>query len=160
VQLTPHDRSCFDRAIQLALKAEAEGNLPIGAVIALNGEIIAEGRNAIWSPVHNPNRHAEIEALRAVPEHFWPQSRKMMLYSTLEPCMMCMGAIYLHRIGRLLYGAADDYGGASCVRGHMPQFFETQAESTLWIGPADPARCDPLFERTMQLISARREDQV
>ena len=68
MDLSTLDISCFQRAIQLAIEAEAQGNLPIGAVICLDGRIIAEGRNAIWSPTFNPNRHAEIEALRSVPQ--------------------------------------------------------------------------------------------
>ena len=55
------------RAIELALLAELEGNLPVGAVITLRGEIVAEGRSAIWLPRFDATRHAEMEALRAVP---------------------------------------------------------------------------------------------
>ena len=54
----------FQRAIELALAAEEQGNLPIGAVICLDGEIIGEGKNAIWYPTYNQNRHAEVEALQ------------------------------------------------------------------------------------------------
>jgi tRNA(adenine34) deaminase len=64
----------------------------------LDGRIIAEGKNAIWFPKFNPNRHAEIEALRNVPEELWKYSRNMTLYTTLEPCLMCTGAILLHHI--------------------------------------------------------------
>jgi tRNA(Arg) A34 adenosine deaminase TadA len=76
VQLTEHDIRCFSRAVNLARLPEHEGNLPIGSVISREGEIIAEGRNAIWQPVFNPNRHAEIEALRAVPTRFWQFHRR------------------------------------------------------------------------------------
>ena len=53
------------RAIELALLAEREGNLPVGAVIALDSEVVAEGRSAIWVPEFDATRHAEMEALRA-----------------------------------------------------------------------------------------------
>lgn len=58
------------KAIKLAFEAEGQKNLPIGAVIRLDGEIIAEGKNAIWFPEFSLHRHAEIEALRNVPDDF------------------------------------------------------------------------------------------
>lgn len=149
--LSEFDLSCLDNAIELALEAERNENLPIGAVISLDGEIVAEGKNAIWSPVFNPNRHAEIEALRAVPGRYWSRAREMTLYTTLEPCLMCMGAILLHGIGRLIYGSSDHYGGAGTVVTHMPPYFQEQFAKTEWIGPVSPQRCDPLYERVMTL---------
>jgi tRNA(adenine34) deaminase len=145
----------FQRAIQLALEAEKEGNLPIGAVIGLDGRIIAEGKNAIWFPKFNPNRHAEIEALRNVPQELWKYSRNMTLYTTLEPCLMCAGAILLHHVGRIMYGSSDHYGGASLVIGHMPTYFEEEVSRIEWIGPAYPEGCDKLYERVMALEKRR-----
>lgn len=151
------DAFCFERAIELATEAEKQNNLPIGAVIALEGQIIAAGKNTIWQPKFNPNRHAEIEALRSVPEHLWQQSREMTLYTTLEPCLMCMGAILLHHIGRVLFGSSDSYGGSSQVMGHMPAYFEKQIARTTWVGPAYAGRCNPLFERMMIMIDKSRD---
>ena len=85
------------RAIELALLAEREGNLPVGAVIALDGEVIAEGRSAIWVPEFDATRHAEMEALRAVPPGLWNSSEQMSLCTTLEPCLMCFGSNSLAR---------------------------------------------------------------
>ncbi|MGD2146782.1 MAG: nucleoside deaminase [Anaerolineae bacterium] len=150
------DIICFERAIQLALEAEQLGNLPIGAVIALDGAIIAEGKNGIWSPKLSLHRHAETEALRQVPEHLLERSREMTLYTTLEPCLMCTGAILLHRIGRVLYGSADTYGGGGTVFGHMSTYFEERLSETEWRGPAYPSVCDALFERAMALEEQRR----
>jgi len=146
----------FIRAIRLACEAEKRGNLPIGTVIALEGKIIAEGQNAIWHPNFNPNRHAEIEALRDVPNHLWEFSNDMTLYTTLEPCLMCIGAVLLHHIGRVMYGSSDNYGGASQVIGHMPTYFEEAVSRTEWIGPAYQRECDKLFERVMILVEKRR----
>ena len=157
MELTREDVRCFRRAIELAEEAGARSNLPIGAVISLDGAIIAEGQNAIWFPAHSPDRHAEVQALRRVPQDLWDRSEEMTLYTTLEPCLMCLGAIFLHRIGRVLYGAADAYGGASQVSGHMPVYFEERAAVTEWIGPAYPQGCDPLSERVMALVERRRE---
>lgn len=158
--ISDSDISFFQQAIRLALEAEKEGNLPIGAVIGLEGTIIAEGKNAIWFPQYNPNRHAEIEALRNVPEHLWNSSRKMTLYTTLEPCLMCTGAILLHHVGRVMYGSADDYGGASLVMGHMPTYFEEEASRTEWTGPAYAEECDKLFDRVMKLVQKMRDREI
>ena len=94
----------MERAIELALLAEGEGNLPIGAVITHQGTIVGEGRNAIWEPHFDATRHAEIEAIRSVPVELWNSSGNLELHTTLEPCLMCAGSIMLHRIGKLIYG--------------------------------------------------------
>lgn len=99
MDITESDILFFQRAIRLASEAEKHNNLPIGAVISFEGKIIAEGKNAIWFPTFNPNRHAEIEALRQAPEHLWEYSRRMTLYTTLEPCLMCTGAILFKNPG-------------------------------------------------------------
>ena len=151
------DTPFFEHAIRLALEAEQAGNLPIGAVISLEGQVIAEGKNAIWHPDYNPNRHAEIEALRNVPQRLWTSSRHMTLYTTLEPCLMCTGAILLHQIGRVLYGTADPYGGASPVVGQMPTYFEEAASRIEWIGPAYAEACDKLLDRVMVLVEKRQD---
>jgi len=160
MNITESDVSFFRRAIRLAREAEKQNNLPIGAVISFEGEIIAEGQNTIWHPKFNPNRHAEIEALRNVPNHLWEYSRDMTLYTTLEPCLMCMGAILLHHIGRVMYGSSDNYGGASQIIGHMPTYFEEAVSRTEWIGPAYPSECDQLFERVMILVEKRRNSDT
>jgi tRNA(adenine34) deaminase len=151
------DEVHFSRAIELALEAEARGNLPIGAVIVLDGEIVAEGRNAIWTPSHRPNRHAELEALRVVPEALWETAAELTLYSTLEPCLMCAGAILLHGIGRAAFGAADPVGGCGMVFANLPPYFERSLAASRWEGPLDTNRCQPLFERSIRLLRERGE---
>ena len=120
------DTTFLRRAIQLAREAERRENLPIGAVICLDGKIVAEGKNSIWQPVVDLTRHAEMEALRSVPEHLWSRSREMTLFTTLEPCLMCAGAILLHQIGRLVFGALDPYGGAGVAVQSLPPYFREQ----------------------------------
>ena len=156
MNISESDVSFFTRAIRLACEAEKRNNLPIGAVISFEGNIIAEGQNTIWYPKFNPNRHAEIEALRNVPDHLWEFSRDMTLYTTLEPCLMCLGAILLHNIGRVMYGSSDSYGGSGPVIGHMPTYFEERISRTEWVGPAYPSECDPLFEQVRVLVERRR----
>jgi tRNA(adenine34) deaminase len=149
-KLGPQDTAAFQEAIRLAVEAEHRGNLPIGGVIALDGEIIASGSNAIWQPSQELTRHAEMEALRAVPGHLWRRSREMTLYTTLEPCLMCAGAILLHRLGRLVFGSRDPWGGVSACLGSLPSFFKDEFSLIQWAGPAFPSECDPLYARVLE----------
>jgi len=145
------DLSCIRKAIQLALQAEQEENLPIGAVISLDGAIVAEGKNAIWFPKLNLRHHAEMEALGNIPPTLLGRAPEMTLYTTLEPCLMCMGAILLHQIGRVVYGSSDGYGGALTVFGHLPSFFEEQRSKMTLQGPVYPEECDLLYARMTAL---------
>jgi tRNA(adenine34) deaminase len=150
-----HDQF-MHRAIELALLAEREGNLPVGAVITLDGQGVAEGRSAIWIPKLDATRHAEIEALRAIRPELWVSSDEMTLYTTLEPCLMCLGAILLHRIGAVVFGSSDSYGGAGPVLSRLPPYFREQMEHTQWLGPIMPGQCDPLHKRLLALEEARK----
>ena len=150
------DELFMHRAIELALLAEQEGNLPVGTVICLDGEVVAEGRSAIWVPKFDATRHAEMEALRAVPADLWKSSGEMSLYTTLEPCLMCFGSILLHGIGRVVFGSSDSYGGPGSVLSHLPPYFQERFENTQWWGPIMPSECDPLHERLLALEEAGR----
>ncbi len=150
------DKVVMHRAIELALLAEREGNLPVGAVITLGGEVVAEGKSAIWGSEFDATRHAEIEALRAVRADLWGFPAEMTLYTTLEPCLMCFGAILLHRMGGVVFGSCDDYGGAGFSLEHLPPYFREQVEVTQWVGPIMPGECDPLRERLRELEGTRR----
>jgi tRNA(adenine34) deaminase len=145
------------QAILLAEEAERLGNLPIGAVIALDDQVIARGCNSIWHPGLELTRHAEMEALRAVPPHLWLKSRQMTLYTTLEPCVMCAGAILLHRVGRLVFGSTDPWGGAGPCLAALPSYFWDQLALTEWTGPALPGECDPLYARVLEHERSRGE---
>jgi tRNA(adenine34) deaminase len=150
------DLDYLHRAVQLAHDARQAGNLPIGAVITLDGKIVAEGKNTIWAPALAPNRHAEIEALEALPPDLRARAGEMTLYTTLEPCLMCLGAILVYHIGRVIFGAYDSRGGCSCVLGHMPPAFETIFENVEWVGPALPQVCDELSREVAVLVKERQ----
>ena len=107
------------RALELARQAQAEGEIPVGAVIARNGEIVAEGRND-RERAHSALGHAEIRAIDAACRRLgrW-RLNDCELYVTLEPCPMCAGAIINARIGRLIYGAFDNKMGACGGRVHL-----------------------------------------
>ncbi|MDX9720259.1 MAG: nucleoside deaminase [Myxococcota bacterium] len=140
------------RAVALALEAEAAGNLPVGALLVLDGERVAEGRNAVLRPHYDPGRHAEIEAIRALAPALWPRAREMTLYTTLEPCMMCMGAVLLHGIGRVVYGAPDLLGGCTHSLAHLPPYY-AKARVPEFHGPIDDERCRALYERVARAFA-------
>jgi tRNA(adenine34) deaminase len=137
------------RAVRLALEAERLGNLPIGAVVTLDGEVIAEAGNSVLAPYYHPGRHAEMEALQRVPAELWPRSREMTCYTTLEPCVMCMGALVLHGLGRVVFGAHDREGGAVEMLSHLPVYYAGGGAVPLIVGPLLPALCDALYERVV-----------
>ena len=137
-------------AVQLALEAERSGNLPIGALMTLDREVIAEAGNSILVPNYHPGRHAEMEVLRLVPDELWPRSREMTCYTTLEPCLMCMGALLLHGVGRVIFGARDEEGGAGVVLQHLPNYYARGTSVPLWIGPVLPQICDALYHRARE----------
>lgn len=99
-------------ALSLAKKAEQANEVPVGAVIVRNNELISEGWNQpIFS--HDPSAHAEMIAIRKAGE--LSQNYRLTdctLYVTLEPCSMCVGAMIHARIGRLVFGALDSKTGA------------------------------------------------
>ncbi len=144
------DNDYISRAIQLALDAESRGNLPIGAVITLDGNIIAEAGSSILTPFYHPGRHAETEALRQVPVELWPRSRAMTCYTTLEPCVMCFGALLLHGVGRVVFGAEDIEGGATVVLSHLPRYYAGGIGVPEWVGPVAAGECDELYKRAAE----------
>jgi len=100
------------QALVLARDAWAVGEVPVGAVVVKDGEIVGRGFNAPISR-HDPSAHAEIMALRDAAEHLGNyRLAGCSLYVTLEPCAMCMGAIFHARITRVVYGASDPKTGA------------------------------------------------
>jgi len=95
------------RALELAQRAEAEGEVPVGAVVVVDGRIAGEGWNRPISS-NDPTAHAEIQAMRAAAGAL--QNYRLpgaTLYVTLEPCEMCLGAMFHARIARAVFGAVD-----------------------------------------------------
>lgn len=106
------DLSMMGIAINLAQEAALAGEVPVGAIVVKDGEIIGRGSN---SPIglHDPSAHAEIQALRDAAQSIGNyRLLDCTLYVTLEPCAMCTGAIQHARIARLVYGASDAKTGA------------------------------------------------
>lgn len=108
----PEDEKWMTRALALAAMAAAAGEVPVGAVVVLDGREIGAGFNAPITGC-DPTAHAEIQALRSaarrVGNYRLPGAT---LYVTLEPCTMCAGAMVHSRISRLVYGATEPKAGA------------------------------------------------
>jgi tRNA(adenine34) deaminase len=106
------DLEAMQDALAEARKANAAGEVPIGAVMVCRGEIIARGQNSVIR-TSDPTAHAEIVALRQAARTFGNyRLLGCTLYVTLEPCAMCAGAMIHARLDRLVYGAADPKAGA------------------------------------------------
>jgi len=110
--VNPHDEVFLRQALDLAREAERAGEVPVGAVVVLAAEVIGRGRN---SPIarHDPTAHAEILALREAAAQLGNyRLESTTLYCTLEPCVMCAGALVAARVSRLVFGMRDlRFGG-------------------------------------------------
>ena len=101
----------MQRALELAQEAAGEEEVPVGAIVVLDDQNLAEGRNEVEKR-GDPTAHAEILAIqRAVKKRGYSRLIGATLYTTLEPCAMCAGAILLARVHRVVYGARDAKSG-------------------------------------------------
>ncbi len=107
------DADYMHHALELASMALDAGEVPVGAVVVKDGEIIGRGFNAPISR-HDPSAHAEMMALRDAAQNIG--NYRLVgceLFVTLEPCLMCVGAMFHARIGRVVFGASDPKTGAA-----------------------------------------------
>lgn len=103
----------MQRAIELAREAESRGEVPIGAVIVKDDQIIGEGFNSPIS-ANDPSAHAEIQAIRAAAKKIGNyRLLNTSLYVTVEPCVMCAGAIVHARVNEVVFGASEPRTGAA-----------------------------------------------
>jgi len=120
--MTGDDAHWMMLALSQAETAAARGEVPVGAILrGAENEVLASAGNAIVE-LHDPTAHAEILVMRSAATRL--NNERLIgttLYVTLEPCAMCVGAISLARIKRLVYAAPDPKGGAVA---HGPRFFE------------------------------------
>jgi tRNA(adenine34) deaminase len=118
-------------ALEEAENADGEDEVPIGAVLVVDGKLAGRGRNC---PIgqNDPSAHAEIQALRSAGQ--WLRNYRMpgaTMYVTLEPCLMCFGALVQARVGRVVYGAPDPKVGVTqwvelLQRANLNHHFEIQ----------------------------------
>ena len=121
-------------ALEQAKQAESEGEVPVGAVVVIDGKVIGQGRNQSLD-FHDPSAHAEIMAMRqagkTLSNYRLPGST---LYVTLETCMMCAGAILHARIERVVFGTRDEKTGAV---GSIANLLENPLANHRWRVTAD-----------------------
>ena len=114
------DDDCMRLALAEARKGEVAGEVPVGCVIVIDGRVVGSGFNQPISAT-DPTAHAEIVAMRAAAREVGNyRLTGATLYVTIEPCMMCVGAMVHARIGRVVFGAAEPKAGAlgSTIRAH------------------------------------------
>ncbi|QSB01706.1 tRNA adenosine(34) deaminase TadA [Methylomonas sp. EFPC1] len=147
------DEEWLRHVIRLAQRAESQGEVPVGAVLVYEGRCIAEGWN---QPIqsNDPTAHAEMVALRKAGQAL--NNYRLIdttLYVTLEPCVMCMGAIAHARVKRLVFGAYDPKRGAVCHALQLSDaaFLNHRVE---WTGGILEADCAELLS---DFFKARRQ---
>jgi tRNA(adenine34) deaminase len=120
MQPEPNDEHFMQQALKEAQKAFNEEEVPIGAVLVINGKIIARGHNQT-ERLTDATAHAEIIALTSAFNYlgskYLPEAT---IYITVEPCLMCAGALYWSKIGRVVYGADDEKNGYRRGMGNVP----------------------------------------
>lgn len=148
------DRRWMEETIREAEKALAHGDVPIGAVIVRSGEIVGRGHNRIEQK-RNPLEHAEVVAIwDAIERHGRFTLSESVLYVTVEPCVMCVGAAVLARIPRIVFGAREPRTGACESILAIPN--EPQLPGRVAVlGGIEEARCRDLVQR---FFRARREE--
>jgi tRNA(adenine34) deaminase len=150
-----NDEDFMRAALVLAREAEQADEVPVGAVVVLDGEIVGRGSNA---PIgrHDPSAHAEMLALRDAAKNIG--NYRLVgceLFVTLEPCLMCVGAMFHARIARVIYGASDPKTGAA---GSVLDLFEEQRlnHHAAVLGGVLAEECGGILS---QFFAARRAQQ-
>lgn len=148
--ISEQDKAWMRHALRLAQRAEALGEVPVGAVLVKDNSCISEGWN---NPIasHDATAHAEINALREAGKSL--ANYRLVdttLYVTLEPCVMCMGAIAHARVKRLVFGAYDPKRGAVCNALNLAdaQFLN---HSVSWKGGLLEAECSEILKEFFKL---------
>lgn len=138
-RIDPIHLNRMDRALELAKKALDIGEAPVGSIVVMDGEVVGEGFNQV-EKLHDPTAHAEIIAIKQASERLqdW-RLNTCAIYVTLEPCVMCAGAVLHSRIPRLFFGAYDIRWGA--------------------FGTLLDLSHDPRLNHEIEVISGLREDE-
>lgn len=126
MDLLPYSEAYFMRqALEEARLAFEEGEIPIGAVVVCRGQIIARAHNEV-ERLKDPTAHAELLAITAATEYMGGKFLSdCQLYVTVEPCVMCAGALFWARLGEIIYGAGEEKFG---YRHYAPDIFPRRAK--------------------------------
>ncbi|HET9785336.1 MAG TPA: nucleoside deaminase [Terriglobales bacterium] len=157
--LEPGDEGWMQAAIAAARRGIAAGQTPFGTVIVSAGQVVAAGHNQVWAST-DPTAHAEVTVIRMA-----CQARSSItlagctLYSSCEPCPMCMAAIHWARLDRVVYGAAiADAAAAGFHELHLPaaELLTRGGSPVLWTPGCLAAECRQLFAAWQSTATARR----
>ena len=126
MDLQPYSEAYFMRqALEEARLAFEEGEIPVGAVVVCRGQIIARAHNEV-ERLKDPTAHAELLAITAATEYMGGKFLSdCQLYVTVEPCVMCAGALFWARLGEIIYGAGEEKFG---YRHYAPDIFPRRAK--------------------------------
>ncbi len=156
------DHHFIRQALEEAKAAAECGEIPVGAVVVHHGEIVGRGRNR-REATQDPIAHAEVLALQEASHHLksW-RLEDCTLYVTLEPCIMCAGAILQARVGRIVYGCKDPKGGAvaSLYRLCADRRLNHQPEVTGEVLESDCARILTEFFNGLRMRNVNSEWQI
>jgi len=143
----------MSRALELAESAASRGEVPVGAVITKEQEIVAEGHNLTVTS-NDPTAHAEVVVIREAAQKLgdW-RLTECTLYVTLEPCSMCAGALVLSRLRRLVFGASDPKAGMVGSLGNLVQ----DERLNHWIEVTGGMLADASGDLLKDFFRARRE---
>lgn len=155
VGASAQDPAWMDEALAEAARAAEAGEVPVGALVVLDGRVIGRGANAPIA-AHDPTAHAEILALRQAGRHVGNYRLPgATLYTTVEPCLMCMGALLHARVARLVFGCFDPKAGAAGSVFDVPR--DTRLTHGLDVtGGVCEAECRGLLQR---FFLARRQSR-
>jgi tRNA(adenine34) deaminase len=148
-QLADDDERWMTLALEEADLAATAGDVPVGAVIVLDGKLLARGRNR-REVDGDPTAHAEVDALRQAARALGHWRIEGSLYVTLEPCAMCAGALVNARVKRVVYGALDPKAGAVDSRygiGRDTALNHTFAVTSGILGPEAASRLQTFFRK-------------
>lgn len=141
------DARWMGHALRQAEQAAREGEVPIGAVVVCNGRIVGEGHN-MTEALGDVTAHAEMLAITAAAQHLdGKYLTQCTLYVTVEPCLMCAGALAWSQIGRIVYGAPDPKRGVSTYFPAPKEEETTRRPSSTKLRPTPP------FHRRTRLTS-------
>ena len=159
VEVSAEARAAHERwmaeAIRAAREAEAAGEVPVGACIVIDGEVLAVAGNRTRTDC-DPTAHAEVVALREAARRFGNyRLANAVVYSTIEPCAMCAGALIQARVPLLVYGAPDERAGAVDSHFHVCDSDHLNHRAEVIRGVLE-AECRALMQ---EFFKARRKDE-
>jgi tRNA(adenine34) deaminase len=140
------DEQYMELAVSQAKIAIEKGNWPIGCVIVLDGEVIAEAHNLVYS-AEDRVAHAELIALKAAQPFIFKKPGEAILYTTFEPCPMCFGACLNSRLKRVVYGVDLNDSGAVHFKDYLPDLYRQNAYNTEFIGGTLAGKCEEVYRQ-------------